>query len=373
MHALAEGFGAPGRAARPHDGRPRVQPLLARGLQLQLVCMWAAAAAAAAANPAAARDAAAAHAHMYANCQPDVVILGMARSGTSELRLQLGEFDRVDVGTRAEYWEVGMHKDGPINRVPTTDDGPGSQAHAAKNYKRCGCGTQRVASAPWAFDLGAEELRAHVHVHTQRSPCPVTFVLLLRDPIERMISSFHKLTGDHERKKDLQVLTKWANSNSGDRCRRWPISKADGGRHRGFPGLDRNRTMNYYTTDVKRAYHTVVAATVGHRLVVGFTEEHGTTVTELQRRFGWTPCGVDGACDARGQHFKHQARNAAPRNGSWPGLDAAAEAVAECEVEQLRFLAQLRSHANGTAALATAPPAHVIFAGMADARRRHAT
>ena len=239
--------------------------------------------------------------------------------------------------------------------------GQGTQAFARRNYRRCGCGVQRVAAAPWAFGLGASELGARVRTHTQRSPCPVTYVLLLRDPKERLVSSFYKMGRDIDRTRDLRAFVNWVASS--DRCSRWPIPKAEGGRY-SLPNAKRSAAHGYfYTTSVREVYQAVVAATAGHRLVVGFTGELGETVQELQRLFGWTRCEVAGTCGKRGTKFKSQPRNTAPRDRHWPGLDAAAEAVAECEVEQFRFLERLRAHANGTRTMSEAVPAHVLFAG----------
>ena len=299
-----------------------------------------------------------------ASCNPDIVTLGMARSGTSELRRELARFVGVDAGKKSEFWAIGNHVNGSKHLV-----------RPDRNYQHCGCGVQRVASAPWLFALPAEEVNAHVRVHTQRSPCPVTFVLLLRHPVERLISSFYHMGTDFMRTKDARAFAEWANSS--DRCRRWPIPEGEGG-HYNLASRKKQR-YNYgyfYTTDMMGAYSKAVAATVGHRLVVGFTSKLGETVKELQRLFGWTPCDArhepsnhgnrhtNSTCNTHGVRFKARHRNSAPRARHWPELEAAAAAVAECEVEQIRFVSQLQAYANGTTAtMPAAAPAHVVFAG----------
>ena len=125
-------------------------------------------------------------------CLPGLLIAGMARSGTSQLRNTLHSFTGVDVGIAAE-----------LTDAPT-------EAQARLNYPSClkaDPSIVRVAASPWWF---AKPSDLHERVYNRPGTHP-TIVLLLRDPVERFLSSFFHLRTDEARRDHLRVLGAWAN------------------------------------------------------------------------------------------------------------------------------------------------------------------
>jgi len=196
-------------------------------------------------------------------CMPTIVIAGMARSGTSHLRRFLGTFRGTHVGRDAEDWSLGLG-DGYRSWAST---------HWASNYE-CWAfpSVHRVAAYPWLF---ASDVCLQ---NTAQNAPHISHVLILRDPVERFISSYYHLEIE-QRRKDLQNLTTWASdAHSSNHFAFKDLNKAVGRRHV-YPGTG----SPYYTMDIERALQRVMRHAKG-RLMVGLLEDLQPLKEKLVKR-----------------------------------------------------------------------------------------
>lgn len=188
-----------------------------------------------------------------ASCEPTIVIAGMPRSGTSFLRLALGKFEGVHIGVEKELWKICWQHWRSIWRT---------------NYE---CDTvrsvHRVVSHPWMFQSWpclASSLRRLPHA---------TFVLLLRDPVERAVSTFYHSRTPFERQESLKLLRPWA-----DKVHRT-------GQFVDTPKDREGRFFGYYT--LKREEWLRHILDTGRRnFIVGLTEEMGWVEATLRQKLG---------------------------------------------------------------------------------------
>lgn len=247
-------------------------------------------------------------------CLPGLLIAGMARSGTSEIRNILHSFTGVDVGIAVE-----------LTDAPT-------EAQARLNYPSClkaDPSIVRVAASPWWF---AKPSDLHERVYNRHGTHP-TIVLLLRDPVERFISSFFHLPTNEARWDNLRVLGAWANRTvPAQRPSVWAgvygrsKSPADA-----WPLLTNG---GYYTLSVKAVLDHVLVTVPAPRLLVGLTEEHGAFVARLVRALGLSShVGRRLVLKSVGSGSNHINSNARPFE-DWPGLAPVLGAVQRLAKEQ---------------------------------------
>lgn len=186
-----------------------------------------------------------------ARCLPNLIIVGMARCGTSRLRDELGRYHGVHIGREVEHWHVT------------------NLSAAMKNYAGCERvrSTHRVAAAPWLMITERKPFEL-----PQLLPARADFVLILRDPVERFTSSFFHLVeatrGQVERTRHLAQLEAWACS---------PTS------HVQLPRMRSGQIPEYYDADAERVLRRAMAS-FGSHLVVGLLEEQELLVARLTSR-----------------------------------------------------------------------------------------
>ena len=218
------------------------------------------------------------------------------------MRARLSEYASVDPGIQSEWW-------GFINETSNR-----------RNYL-CGNklifhGTHRVASAPWFFFRPNPAVIARV--------LPALFVLILRDPVERFISSFFHLHKDEHRAQDLPKLMQWATKGS------ITIS----------PAVRYVLSANYYVLDVERMLQQAIVAVPRDLLLVGLVEEHAELLGRVVHRMGIDPTSTRGVPQRKGTIFKSSSErvssnraianvtNASPRNASrWTGFPIVIDAA----------------------------------------------
>jgi len=193
-------------------------------------------------------------------CAPTIVIAGMARTGTSHMRNFLGTFEETHVGRDVEDWSLALSSMQKARK------------HWASNFE---CGeipsARRVAAFPWLFS-SHERL-----ANAARNAPDVTYVLILRDPVERFVSSYYHLDAK-QRALDLPRLTRWA-------------SEAHRSQHFAFEDLHEavgRRSQwpePYYTMDMEGCLQRVMQYAKGDRLLVGLTEELEPLKDKLVSRF----------------------------------------------------------------------------------------
>jgi len=195
-----------------------------------------------------------------ANCTPTIVIAGMARSGTSHMRYFLSTFNATHVGRDSEDWSLGLSEKSSASQ------------HWASNYQcKAFPSKHRVASYPWLF-ASDDSL-----YNTAQNAPKITYVLILRDPVERFISSYYHLAKE-ERRKDLPLLTNWANyAHRSNRFAFADLHAAVGKRSVGGG--------KYYTMNVEEALHRVLLQAKGRRLMVGVLEDLQPLKEKLVKTF----------------------------------------------------------------------------------------
>mmetsp|Transcript_114543 Transcript_114543/g.355729 ORF Transcript_114543/g.355729 Transcript_114543/m.355729 type:complete len:358 (+) Transcript_114543:85-1158(+) len=193
-------------------------------------------------------------------CMPTIVIAGMARSGTSHMRYFLSTFNATHVGRDSEDWSLGLSEKSSASQ------------HWASNYQcKAFPSKHRVASYPWLF-ASDDSL-----YNTAQNAPKITYVLILRDPVERFISSYYHLAKE-ERRKDLPLLTNWANyAHRSNRFAFADLHAAVGKRSVGGG--------KYYTMNVEEALHRVLLQAKGRRLMVGVLEDLQPLKEKLVKTF----------------------------------------------------------------------------------------
>jgi len=206
-------------------------------------------------------------------CAPTIVIAGMARSGTSHMRNFLSTFQATHVGLDVEDWSVGWG-------VKSGNQSAASE-HWASNYE-CSAfpSLHRVASYPWLSASGI-----HLQNTAQNAP-NITFVLILRDPVERFISSYYHLNVE-ERRRDLPKLIAWAG------FAHWTKSYAFKDLHHAVGYRSAAPPVPYYTVDTEHNLQRVMLHAKG-QLMVGVLEDLQPLKEQLVKKFGLSalPGGV---------------------------------------------------------------------------------
>ena len=197
-------------------------------------------------------------------CEPTIVIMGMARSGTSAMRTALTAFSCVDPGHEVEFWHITNESESQVNYR--------SSCGSSSVFT---CQVHRVASAPWLFSDAPTRL-VSMHHMLPRS----LFILILRDPVSRFISSFFHRRSDREREVDLASLGVWANASD-------YLSQ--------LPPLLRHTLLGphsgYYTVQVELALTNVRAAIATDKLIVGLTEESDDLLARVRDALGLSISG----------------------------------------------------------------------------------
>ena len=244
------------------------------------------------------------------SCLPGLIIVGMARCGTSEMRVNLADYANVDAGVKREF-----------THCPTDNE-------ARRNYNAscglAGAPALRVSATPWFFAYSTAAMRTEF----LRETPPPTFVLLLRDPVERFLSSFFHVRTDKLRRAHLRVLGAWANGSLPQR------------RKSGWSGLYSTAASpgdawplltdsGYYTLSVEATLKHVLAAVPVSNLLVGLTEELDAFVGRIACALGLSHSGRKFVLNNRktvGGPSGHV--NSNPRSiDAWVGLPAIIAAV----------------------------------------------
>jgi len=198
------------------------------------------------------------------DCAPTIVLMGMARAGTSQMRASLGRHERVHIGHNTENWAAVNENLNPRRRAHLV---AAARRWQARNYDCDSFRSEhRVASAPWLFAQRERVAAAHEGLPG------ALFVLMLRDPVERFASSFWHEKGP-KRRADLPRLKRWAAD----------VTRGDP-RPMSHYGLRRINDADYYTLDVEGALNAALAAAPD--LIVGFTEAHDRVVSQVINYLG---------------------------------------------------------------------------------------